>query len=234
MTRRVLIASPTYRGYSFPWVRGLVSLGWPEPSIAKRLSDLDVEVRPSIAAGYGGGHQYGTMIASALEQEVDFVLTIEWDHAWDARHVVRALEAERHLSSVHGVGNVAVGAMYPSSSNPTGNIVRPLNEWGSLDTRIVAAQMLSDVPESADRYVEASQLPAGFTLWPLWPFRGSCIEERIGLHRQDYWDAQTSALHSIAGVKLFVDLSLDVGHIPSVALTSLDLVKLSRLGPGRV
>lgn len=238
MPRRVLIVSATYRAYTFPWVRGLVSLAWPEPETEDRLKALDVEIRPAISAGYGGGHQCATMIDAAIKQDVDFVLTIEWDHAWDARHVAQVLEAERHLSTLHGDRNVAIGAMYPSSSNPRGHIVRPIDldvlRPGELENRILAGVELDRVPRADARYIEATQLPAGFTLWPLWPFKAMEIEERIGLNRQDYWDAQASALHSNQGVRLFVDLSLEIGHIPAVGISSLDLVKLSRLGPGRV
>lgn len=231
--RSVILASPTYRGYTYQWVRGLVSLEWPDPVMSARLDALDVALLPAIAQGYGAARNMGTIFASACAQGADFVFTIEWDHDWDARHVAQAMEAEAYLAGVHGCP-VAVGAMYPSSGQPTRHVFKPLDAdeitRRSLEDRVLACEDLREAPEAPLRYEEAAVLPAGFTLWPVAPFLGVDIEERCGLTREDYWDAQASMLCRAAGVRLFYDLSLDVGHVPAVGISSLDLVKLSMGG----
>ncbi len=232
---RIVLAAPTHRHYTYPWVRGVVSLGWPEPDVAARLDRLQVDVRPAVGAGYGAARNMGDMVASAVAQGAEYLLTCEWDHAWDARHVCQVVEAESFLRKTYGCP-VVVGAMYPGSATPFVDVVRPLASESSFTTRdvadrmLIAAESMRDAPDAPGRYVEAWMMPAGFTLWPVDPLRGVEIEERCGPSRAEYWDAQASALCAAAGCRLFVDLSLDVGHVPAVGLSSLDVAKLRRGG----
>lgn len=228
---RIVLAAPTHRSYTFQWARGLVSVAWPEESIAKRLDALGVDIRPGIAQGYGAARNMGEIVQSAVAQDADFVLSCEWDHAWDARHLCQIVEAERFLRAAHGCP-VVVGAQYPGSATPFLDIIRPLdpNVLFALPELTIAAELLRDAPEVPSRYVEAWLMPAGFALWPVSLFRGLDVEERCGLNRQDYWDAQVSAICRAAGARLFVDLSLDVGHVPAVGISSLEMAKFRRGG----
>lgn len=229
MTCRVLVASPTYRHYCAEWVIGLLSLMRPAPDVEARFSLLGAEFTPAVARGYGGVRQLALMFEQADRWGADFVLTAEWDHDWNARHVAQVLEAEQFLRGVHGP--VAVGAMYPSSNEPHRHVLKPMHPGmtrAELEDRTIAAAEVRELPESMLRYVEAFVLPAGFTLWPVAPFRDADIVERIGRTAQDYWDALASEMLIRSGVRLFVDLSLDVGHVPASALTSLEVIRRSR------
>lgn len=223
---RIVLAAPTHRSYCYQWVRGLISVGWPEEAISRRLDALGgIEIRPAVCQGYGAARNMAEIVQSAVAQEADFVLSCEWDHAWDARHLCQILEAERFLRQVHGP--VVVGAQYPGSGEPFRDVVRPLEMRGPEEfaALTMAAENLREFPEVPSRYVEAWLMPAGFALWPVALLRGLDIVERCGLTVLDYWDAQVSAACRAQGARLFVDLSLDVGHVPAVGVTSLEIAK---------
>lgn len=229
----VVLAAATYRTYDYEWVRGLVSLGWPEnDAIEARFRALGVKFAPAPVRGYGGGRSTGIAFGLALEAGADLVVTVECDMAWNAEHLADLLEARGVLAEIHGP-DVAVGATYPASSK-RGQYVLALED-GSQVAEVVgripeAVERYKGRPRVLNRYARAAMLPCGFTAWPVEAFRGVEIVERLGPHTFEAFDLQASELLLRRGGALFYDLALDVGHGVAIAETA---VELARRGVGR-
>lgn len=229
---RVVLATATYRNFEFHYGVGLMSLGWPSDDAKARLAALDVEITPAAARGYGGGRNFGQLFCAAIDIGADHVLTIDSDMRWTADHVVRLLEGERFLRSVHGT--VVVGACYPQSKDANKQLFCEMRDGtrlpmhdGSADYELAARLQLGvdlkDVPDDPRRYAESWLLPAGFVLWPVSPFRtcAASVGEHLSAREMRLWDNAMCDVAMAQGARLFMDLSLDVGHMPLEPVSSV-------------
>lgn len=241
MPRTVVMGGATYRDYGYGWAVGMFDSLRPNADVAARLAALDVALEPGLARGYSGGRQTGTIFAQAADLGAEFVLTCECDMSWTGEHVAAILEAHAALTSTFGVDEpIAVGATYPASSK-AGQFVLALDDDcgndcddGELCLHKSVEDVLALLPTAADvlrdpfvrsRYAEARVLPCGFTLWPLAPFRGVEIVERMsGSTFHGFDKAASEHLRGVGG-RLFVDLSLDVGHMVAVPMTAAEMAR---------
>ncbi len=233
MTRSVVLTTATYRSFEFHYVLGLMSLGWPSEAVKARLAALDVSIVPAAARGYGGGRNFGQLFVGAIDYGADFVLTVDSDMEWTANHVAQIIEAERWLTATHG--QVVVGAVYPQSRIPDSQILceiadgvrLPMHAGGpdpDLAARLRRGVELRETPDAPERYAESWLLPAGFVLWPVGPFRTCAgqVGERLSATECRLWDNAMCDVAMAAGVRLFMDFSLDVGHMPLEPVKSVD------------
>lgn len=229
---RVVLCSPAYRGYGVQFVRGWSeTLTMPEALLA-RLDAIGVECRGvALDAGYGGSRN----MAAALQDagDADLMLCVEADMAFRAEHVVRLLEAESWLRALHGGRPVAVGAAYPSSSDPRRLLLSlepdrvAVDLWDPTTAERVASELdhafrYRDDPRGGDpvpghlpiRYRHAWMLPFGFVVFPVQATRDAPrIGEAHGWKIETkFWDQDVSAWWRQSGVPMFVDLAIDVGH----------------------
>lgn len=238
MPRTVVLGGATYRDYGYGWAVGMFDSLRPNADVAARLAALDVVLEPGLARGYSGGRQTGTIFAQAADLGAEFVLTCEADMSWRGEHVAAILEAHAALCEAFGSPNIAVGATYPASSK-AGQFVLALDDvcgesCGPICLHETVADVIDRLPTAADgqrepfrqsRYAEAVVLPCGFTLWPLAPFRGVEIVERMsGSTFHGFDKAASEHLRSVGG-RLFVDLALDVGHMVAVPMTAAEMAR---------
>lgn len=242
MTRRVSLCTATYRTFEFVYGVGLIDMfavALP-PDLRKRLDALDVEIVPGTSRGYGAGRNYGQLLAAACGNGSELALTIDSDIAWRAEHVIQLLEAEKLLRA-HHQGPVVVGGVYPESGRPDMITLFELTADGrrmkaedqnlsELACRLEHATKLAKrgVVDEAQRYAPSWLIPLGFALWPLEVYREKIwtIEDRSSASEVRYFDNAMSEHALAAGVPIYADLGLDIGHMPIRPVTALEQAKL--------
>lgn len=239
---RVLLASFTYQTYEAEWVTGLSQalVLDDHPRLASRLRDIGAEITFAHSKGYGGGRNAGAVLERALKEGADVLLVAEQDIGYEDRHVVQILEAFHAIHVVEGAP-AAVGAMYPMSSDPRMHILAEKEGRTLVDTadptdrailreRVHKACAARDNPRSLDRYAEVWQLPWGFLALPVAPFADAppLVEEGGFRVKPRGFDQSVSKFLRERGIRQYVDLSLDVGHLARVTRSSLQVLEIDR------
>lgn len=235
MPRSVVLASMTYRHYTPEWVVGTLDAMKPSEEDAAALRELDVDMKVIVSSGYGGGRNAGNILEQCLARGVELVLFAEFDIRYTAGHVVKILQAHRFLTE--RFGQCAVGAIYPTSSDPLLHLLHIDGRDAFYDCRKpvdrkVLRQAVRNAQTAAaddlDRYVEVWQLPFGFTLFPVEAFRDAPPISEVGGFRLEShgFDQGVSQYLKSSGRKMFADLALDVGHLSARPLSTLQTLEL--------
>lgn len=231
----------TYRTFEFGWVEGMADTFAPSDEEKARMCRALgwsewLPLPHALGHGYGGGRNAGAILGSAIANGFDLVLFAEFDITFRARHVVQILEAWKRLHEEHGA--VAIGAMYPMSSDPRLQLLATDEGRVSWDLRVpdqrqrlraavADAIAHSDDPAFDARFAEVWQLPFGFTLLPVAMFEGAvALAEQGGFNVPAIGFDQAAGAHlRRCGVRQFVDLSLDVGHLASRAISTREALE---------
>lgn len=225
----------TYRTFTPEWVMGVADFLRPSPADAAAQRELDLETSLLVSWGYGGGRNAGKVIEQCLSVGADLVLFAEFDIRFTMKHVLRIVQAHDFLTK--RFGTCAVGAVYPMSSDLLTHVLSIEGRDLMYDARRpedrrtlrqVVTKAMTAAADDIDRYTSVFQLPFGFTLFPVSVFaKAPPLVEAGGFRvESNGFDQRVCDYLRSTGVKLFADLSLDVGHLAARPWSTIEALSM--------